>query len=100
MSGTAGANTIVKVLGDSSVKEDLRLKAAQELAETFENNVNCAGYPNFLDGAMKTFLKVLQEGEPHFFSDFNIQQVKENENKQKQRLIFESFIDPDEKTYP
>lgn len=75
MSGTAGANTIVKVLGDSSIKEDLRLKAAQELAETFENNVNCPGYPNFLDGAMKTFLKVLQEGEPHFFSDFNIQQV-------------------------
>lgn len=76
MSGTAGANTIVKVLGDSSIKEELRLKAAQELAETFENNVNCPGYPNFLDGAMKTFLKVLQEGEPHFFSDFNIQQVR------------------------
>lgn len=75
MSGTAGANSIVKVLGDSSIKEDLRLKAAQELAETFDNNVNCPGYPNFLDGAMKTFLKVLQEGEPHFFSDFNIQQV-------------------------
>lgn len=76
MSGTAGANSIVKVLGDSSIKEDLRLKAAQELAETFDNNVNCPGYPNFLDGAMKTFLKVLQEGEPHFFSDFNIQQVR------------------------
>lgn len=75
MSGTTGANAIVKVLGDSTIKEDLRLKAAQELAETFENNVTCPGYPNFLDGAMKTFLKVLQEGEPHFFSDFNIQQV-------------------------
>lgn len=81
MSGTAGANTIVKVLGDSSIKEDLRLKAAQELAETFENNVNCQGYPNFLDGAMKTFLKVLQEGEPHFFSDFNIQQVRNSNNQ-------------------
>lgn len=76
MTGTAGANSIVKVLGDSSIKEDLRLKAAQELAETFENNINCPGYPNFLDGAMKTFLKVLQEGDPHFFSEFNIQQVK------------------------
>lgn len=76
MSGTAGANSIVKVLGDSSIKEDLRLKAAAELAETFENNVNCPGFPNFLDSAMKTFLRVLQEGDPHFFSEFNIQQVR------------------------
>jgi transformation/transcription domain-associated protein len=54
----------------------LRLKAAQELAETFESNVNNPGYPAFLEVTMKTFLKVLQEGEAHFFSDFNIQQVK------------------------
>jgi hypothetical protein len=70
-----GASTIVKVLGDTSIKEDLRLKAAQELAETFESNVNNAGYAAFLEMTMKTFLKVLQEGECHFFSDFNIQQV-------------------------
>ena len=71
-----GASTIVKVLGDSTIKEDLRLKAAQELAENFENNVNSASYPAFFDITIKTFLKVLQEGESHFFSDFNIQQVK------------------------
>lgn len=71
-----GASTIVKVLGDTSIKEDLRLKAAQELAETFESNVNSTGYPAFLEMTMKTFLKVLQEGECHFFSDFNIQQVR------------------------
>lgn len=72
------AGSIVKVLADSSIKEDLRLKAAQELAETFESNVNSAGYSNFLESCMKTFLKVLQEGESHFFSDFNIQQVDSN----------------------
>lgn len=71
-----GASTIVKVLGDTSIKEDLRLKAAQELAETFESNASSPGYQAFLDMTMKTFLKVLQEGECHFFSDFNIQQVK------------------------
>ena len=76
MSGAnVAASTIVKVLGDTSIKEDLRLKAAQELAETFESNVNSTGYPAFLEMTMKTFLKVLQEGECHFFSDFNIQQV-------------------------
>jgi hypothetical protein len=98
MSGTAGANTIVKVLGDSSIKEELRLKAAQELAETFENNVNCPGYPNFLDGAMKTFLKVLQEGEPHFFSDFNIQQVINSKIARIQLLIL-FFVLPDEEAH-
>jgi transformation/transcription domain-associated protein len=75
MSGTANINSIVKLLGDNTSKEETRLKAAQELAETFENNINC---PGFLDGALRTFLKVLQEGEPHFFSDFNIQQVRMN----------------------
>lgn len=78
MSGTTKINSIVNILGDTSNKEDLRLKAAQELAETFENNINS---PGFLDGAMKTFMKVLQEGEPHFFSDFNIQQVRSCESK-------------------
>jgi hypothetical protein len=74
-SNSIGANAIVKVLGDLTIKEDLRLKAAQELAETFESHVNNPGFPAFLDSCMKTFLKVLQEGEAHFFSEFNIQQV-------------------------
>lgn len=100
ITGTAGANTIVKVLGDSSIKEELRLKAAQELAETFENNVNCPGYPNFLDGAMKTFLKVLQEGEPHFFSDFNIQQVNFQQMLTAQFMIFLVVVLPDEEANP
>lgn len=92
MSGTTGANAIVKVLGDPTIKEDLRLKAAQELAETFDNNVNCQGYPNFLDNAMKTFLKVLQEGEPHFFSDFNIQQVKFRSKVLLENLMIQNQI--------
>lgn len=70
-----GPKTILNVLQDTSIKEDLRLKAAQELAETFESNINSSGYPLFLDTAMKAFIKVLQEGESHYFSDFNVQQV-------------------------
>lgn len=74
MAGAAGnMMSILRVLGDATNKEELRLKAAQELAENFESSINI---PNFLDLAMKTFIKVLgSEGEPHFFSDFNIQQV-------------------------
>lgn len=33
-------------------------------------------YPGFLDHMMKIFLKILQEGEPHFISEYNIQQVR------------------------
>jgi len=72
---TASAFSIVTVLGNTATKEDLRLKAAQELVEIFETISNCPGYPNFLDATIKTFIKILQEEEPHFFSDFNIQQV-------------------------
>lgn len=73
-----GPKTILNVLQDTTIKEDLRLKAAQELAETFESNVNSPGYPVFLDTAMKAFIKVLQEGESFYFSDFNVQQVMNN----------------------
>lgn len=73
MAGAAGnMMSILRVLGDPANKEELRLKAAQELAENFESSINI---PNFLDLAMKTFIKVMNEGEAHFFSDFNIQQV-------------------------
>lgn len=74
-SNNLGPKTILNVLQDTTIKEDLRLKAAQELAETFESNVNSPGYPVFLDTAMKAFIKVLQEGESFFFSEFNVQQV-------------------------
>lgn len=75
----AGSSTtafsIVKVLGDPASKDDLRLKAAQELTENFETITQCPGYPTFLEQSMKIFLKVLQEGDPQFISDYNIQQV-------------------------
>ena len=76
----AGSSTtafsIVKVLGDPASKDDLRLKAAQELTENFETITQCPGYPTFLEQSMKIFLKVLQEGDPQFISDYNIQQVR------------------------
>ena len=69
------ALSCVKILGDSTAKDDLRLKAALELTEHFEAITQCAGYQNFLEQAMKTFLKVLSDGEPQFVSEYNIQQV-------------------------
>ncbi|KOB75140.1 Transformation/transcription domain-associated protein [Operophtera brumata] len=33
-------------------------------------------YPQFLDHSLKIFLKILQDGEPHFIAEYNIQQVR------------------------
>lgn len=33
-------------------------------------------YPNFLDHSVPIFVKILQEGQPHFIAEYNIQQVR------------------------
>lgn len=75
---TAQLNTLKSVvtsLGDESTKDDIKLKAAQELSEHFEVITQCPGYQQFLDHSMKFFIKVLKEGEPHFITESNIHQV-------------------------
>ncbi|KAI4498009.1 hypothetical protein M0802_006833 [Mischocyttarus mexicanus] len=66
----------VTMLADPVSKDELKLKAAQELSENFEVIMCSSQYPIFLDHMMKIFLKILQEGEPHFISEYNIQQVR------------------------
>ncbi|KAL3832377.1 hypothetical protein ACJMK2_024027 [Sinanodonta woodiana] len=53
-----------------------KLKAAQELSENFETVVSSPQYPQFLAEAMKVFMKILEEGEPHFLQDQNLQQLR------------------------
>lgn len=66
----------VTILADSSAKDEIKVKAAQELSENFEVIIKSPQYPAFLDHFMKIFLKILQEGEPHFIAEYNIQQVR------------------------
>ncbi|XP_046480160.1 transformation/transcription domain-associated protein [Neodiprion pinetum] len=66
----------VTMLADPGSKDELKLKAAQELSENFEVIMCSPQYPAFLDHLMKIFLKILQDGEPHFISEYNIQQVR------------------------
>ncbi|XP_077285479.1 transcription-associated protein 1-like [Arctopsyche grandis] len=66
----------VTVLADPGAKDEIKLKAVQELSENFEVIINSAQYPQFLDHSIKIFLKILQDGEPHFISEYNIQQVR------------------------
>ncbi|KAI4454767.1 ataxia telangiectasia mutated atm -related [Holotrichia oblita] len=66
----------VTMLADPNCKDDLKLKATQEISENFETILSSSLYQNFLDHSVKIFLKILQDGEPHFIADYNIQQVR------------------------
>ncbi|KAF5284945.1 hypothetical protein FQA39_LY16900 [Lamprigera yunnana] len=66
----------VTTLADPNCKDDLKLKATQEINENFEMIISSPLYGNFLDHSVKIFLKILQEGEPHFIAEYNIQQVR------------------------
>lgn len=66
----------VTMLGDPTAKDEIKLKAAQELSENFELITQCSAFQPFLEHSMKIFIKILQEGEPHFISEYNLQQVR------------------------
>ena len=75
--------SFVSMLSDPGAKDENKLKAAQELSENLEVIVSSPQYPAFLDHAMKNFLKILQDSEPLFIAEYNIQQVR--------KLILEMF---------
>lgn len=70
------AISYVRVIADPSAKDDLRLKAAQELGEHFEQYTSSASFKSFVEQNLKIFIKVLQEESVQFISENNIQQVK------------------------
>lgn len=51
-------------------------------------------YPAFLDHMIKTFVKILQEGEPHFISEYNIQQVRKLILEMIHRLPSNEYLRP------
>ena len=50
----------LNVLGDSQAKDENKLKAAQELNDSFDVIISHQQYQTFLDHAMRVFLKLLQ----------------------------------------
>lgn len=66
----------VTMLGDTTAKDEIKLKAAQELSENFELITQCSTFQPFLEHSMKIFIKILQEGEPNFISENNVQQIR------------------------
>lgn len=68
----------VTMLGDLTAKDEIKMKAAQELSENFELITQCSGFQLFLEHSMKIFIRILHEGEPLFVSEYNLQQVNVN----------------------
>ncbi|XP_044261128.1 transcription-associated protein 1 [Tribolium madens] len=66
----------VTMLGDANCKDVLKLKATQEISKNFEIILSSSLYQSFLDHSVKIFLKILEEGDPHFIAEYNIQQVR------------------------
>lgn len=86
--------SFVNMLGDPSAKDEIKLKAAQELSEHFELITQCNAYPNFLEHSMRIFLKILQEGDAHFISELNLQQVRKLILEMIHRLPTSELIRP------
>ena len=122
----------VTMLADPVSKDELKLKAAQELSENFEVSIHpytvklhifslfffslkknliqrlfildhvkllqvimCSSqYKTFLEHMIKIFLKILQEGEPHFISEYNIQQVRKLILEMIHRLPSNEYLRP------
>lgn len=65
----------VTMLGDANAKDEIKMKAAQELSENFELITQGSGFQLFLEHSMKIFIKILHDGDPLFISEYNLQQV-------------------------
>ena len=50
----------LNILGDGQAKDENKLKAAQELNDSFDLIIAHPQYQTFLDHAMRVFLKLLQ----------------------------------------
>lgn len=68
-------NAHLAVLADPTAKDEAKLKAAQELSDHFDLILASPHYQHFLGDAMRVFLRLLQDGAPHFIAEYNVQQV-------------------------
>ncbi|XP_030767739.1 transcription-associated protein 1 [Sitophilus oryzae] len=81
-------------LNNSKCSDDLKLKAIQEISQNFELILNSTRYPTFLKHAVETFIKILQEGQPHFIAEYNIHQVRKLILEMLYRLPTNEHLEP------
>jgi len=82
------------VLNDVHQKDEAKLKAAQELADSLDAIVASPHYQQFLDHAIKAFVNLLKNGRPQFIAETNVQQLRKQVLEMIQRLPANDFLRP------
>ncbi|CAG7721830.1 unnamed protein product [Allacma fusca] len=70
--------SVLPTLVDPTVKDDAKVKTAQDINENFETILASPYYHQFVENGVPLFLKYLQEGEPQFVAEFASQQARKS----------------------
>ncbi|XKL66766.1 hypothetical protein PGB90_010186 [Kerria lacca] len=66
----------VTMIGEPGSKDESKLQAAQEINENLELISNSPQYQLFLEHMLRTFVKVMMDGQPQFISEHGIHQLR------------------------
>ncbi|VDM39812.1 unnamed protein product [Toxocara canis] len=67
---------LIKTLADVGQRDDLKLKALQEISNSFEELANTPAYQPLLENLLRSFLKLFQDTVPQFIGENNTQQLR------------------------
>ncbi|GFX64446.1 transcription-associated protein 1 [Trichonephila clavipes] len=79
----------ISMIVDPTAKDESKLKALQEVSQELETISTNPQYPQFLDHTLRVFIKILQDGEPHFISEHTVQIENEDNILVVLRIIIE-----------
>ncbi|XP_065219244.1 transformation/transcription domain-associated protein isoform X2 [Planococcus citri] len=66
----------VTMIGEPGSKDESKLQAAQEINENLELISNSPQYQIFLEHMLRTFIKVMMDGQPQFISEHGVHQLR------------------------
>ncbi|XP_033220871.1 transcription-associated protein 1-like [Belonocnema kinseyi] len=86
--------SFVNTLGEPNTKDEIKLKAAQELSENLDTILASPHYPAFLAQLMKICLHILRDGQPQFIAENHLYKVRKIILEILQRLPKNEYFKP------
>uniref|UniRef100_A0A0R3S0K8 Non-specific serine/threonine protein kinase n=1 Tax=Elaeophora elaphi TaxID=1147741 RepID=A0A0R3S0K8_9BILA len=68
--------TLIQTIGDAGQRDDLKLKALQEISSSFEEMATTPAFQMVQENLLRTFLKIFQDTVPQFIGENNTQQLR------------------------
>ncbi|KAL3994636.1 FAT domain family protein [Acanthocheilonema viteae] len=68
--------TLIQTIGDAGQRDDLKLKALQEISNSFEEMATTPAFQIVQENLLRTFLKIFQDTVPQFIGENNTQQLR------------------------